>query len=88
MSDIGTFSTRDSGKIYDLDNKLVDVEDGFIIKVNENTPHGYYCYFDIEISYKDGLNDSEEIFSYKTGIQLMVNKGEYIRGNISEDKKI
>jgi hypothetical protein len=46
LSDIGTYSVRDGGKLY-RDNLVYDVENCFVIVVSEDCPNDYLSSFNV-----------------------------------------
>lgn len=59
LSDIGTYSIRDCGIIYDESNKAIDTEKHFIIRISENCPNGYKSNVNVVIQYMNGLDDKD-----------------------------
>lgn len=84
FGDVGTYSVGDGGKIYD-GNKVVDVENGFVIKVSQETPNGYVCYVNLEIDYLNGLQDDGIIYHGSCALSITVSSGCRLSGIIQQD---
>ena len=86
LSDIGTYSIRDFGKIYDEDGNWVGTEKYFEIVVSENCPNAYLVNFNLHVTYKNGLNANDDATYEGVGsIFCNVNRGYHLSGVISED---
>ena len=85
INDIGTYSVGDCGNIYE-DGKVVDIENGFLLKIADNTPNGYICLLDLHITYMNGLDESDtNIYSGDTMIEIEVSSGTRLSGVITQD---
>ena len=75
LGDIGTYSVRDCGKIYN-ESTAVGTNIYFEIKIAENCPNDYLANINLTFTYRNGM-DSSDISSYsKTGeAQLLVFSG-------------
>ena len=72
LSDIGTYSVRDGGKIY-KDNIVSDVQNCFVIEVSDDCPNDYLSNFNVNFSYKNGLDKNDNETYIRSGIvQLSV----------------
>ena len=68
ISDIGTYSVRGSELIY-TDNIVTGSKKYFEVIVSENCPNDYWCDFNINISYTNGLNE-KDTNQYSNGNEL------------------
>ena len=84
MDQIGTYSVQDGGKIYDGD-KVVGMENAFLIDINQNTPNGYACSINLHISYYNALEDDHTEYVGDCSFALAVNSGVNLSGIITED---
>lgn len=64
FSNIGTYSVRDGNKIYDDYGNIVGVENYFEIIVSEDCPNEYVADFNIEFTYKNGMDESDDMIYY------------------------
>lgn len=86
LSDIGTYSIRDCGIIYDENNNAIDAEKHFIIKIGENCPNGYKSNVNVVIQYKNGLDDNDLVNYEETKVAVIdVSSGFIIPETIIED---
>jgi len=86
FSDIGTYSVRDCGKIYNSEGKWIATEKYFEIIVSENCPNSYLVNFNINLTYKNGLDDADKtVYDGKGSVLCNVNRGYYLSGSIDED---
>lgn len=75
LSDIGTYSVRDGGKIY-KDNIVNDVQNCFVIEVSDDCPNDYLSNFNVNFSYKNGLDKNDnETYTRSGTVQLSVYSG-------------
>lgn len=85
-SEIGTYSIRDGGKIYDDKGKVVDVEHPIIIKIDEETPNDYLSVINFVVTYKNGLDSKDEtVYSGDGSVTLTVTNGYILPEVITED---
>lgn len=85
MDEIGTYSTQDGGKIYD-GNKVVDMTNAFLIKVDENAPNDYYCVLNLTVTYNNGLDPTDHTtYIGKCSLSIRVVRGVRLSGYINED---
>lgn len=85
MGDIGTYSIGDGGYIYE-DGKVVDLENGFLLKFADNTPNGYICTINIHATYKNGLDLTDTtVYQSDGSVNVTISSGTRIHGVISED---
>lgn len=74
LSDIGTYSVRESGNKY------------FEIIVDENCPNDYLVDFNIRFTYKNGLDEKDkENYSGDGKARFNVSRGFYLPATITED---
>lgn len=85
MSDIGTYSVRDCGLIYDND-MIVGLETYFEVVVSDNCPNDYLCEFNVNFSYENGLDkDDEKSYSNKGDFDVSVVNAVYLPTQFTED---
>ena len=73
LSDIGTYSVRNSSEYFE-------------IVVAENCPNDYLADFNIRFTYKNGMNDKDNTNYSGDGVaQFNVSNGYHLAGAISED---
>lgn len=85
LSDIGTYSVRDGGKIY-TDGVVTDMTKCFVIEVDDDCPNGYLSSFNIRFTYENGLDDNDKnIYTSDGEILLSVYRGEHLPNEISGD---
>ncbi|MBQ0010492.1 MAG: S8 family serine peptidase [Ruminococcus sp.] len=85
-SDIGTYSIRDGGKIYDDNGKVIDVEHPIVIKIDEETPNDYLSKINFTYVYKNGLDSKDEtVYSGNGSVSLTVTNGFILPEVIIED---
>ena len=86
MSDIGTYSVRDFGKIYDDEGNLIGTEKYFEFVVDESCPNSYLFDFNLRFSYNNGLDETDtNLYEGLGTIPCMVNKGYHLPTIINED---
>lgn len=86
LSDIGTYSVRDGNKIYDENDNVIDTENHFEIIVSEDCPNEYICDFNINFTYKNGMDEKDKIVYNRDGkLQLTVSSGMKLPSVINED---
>ena len=85
LSDIGTYSVRDSELIY-TDNVVTGSEKYFEIIVSENCPNDYWCAFNVNVSCTNGLdkNDTNQ-YSSRNELGLSVTNGVVLDYFYAED---
>lgn len=78
LSDVGTFSIRDAGKILNS-STIEDVENPLIFKVASNTPNNYQCNINLTIEWENAL-DKDDLNKYHTEdiISVTFHKGEIL----------
>lgn len=85
LSDIGTYSVRDGGKLYD-ENQVYDVENCFVIVVAEDCPNDYLSTFNVNFSYKNGLDTKDKTsYSGSGKLELSVSSGVKLPAVFTED---
>lgn len=90
LSDIGTYSVRDGNKIYDENNNVIDTENHFEIIVSEDCPNEYICDFNINFTYRNGMDEKDKkIYNRDPNddkkLQLTVSSGMKLPSVINED---
>jgi len=86
FSDIGTYSVRDCGKLYDEDGNLIGTEKYFEIVVSEDCPNSYLADFNVRITYENGLDENDKtVYEGLGSVLCNVNRGYHLSGVISED---
>ena len=82
---IGTYSKKDCGKIY-TDEMLTGWENPFYIKVSNDCPNDYIFTLNVNISAKNGLDESDNVTYASTGkIVLTVRNGVVLPSIIEKD---
>ena len=85
MSDIGTYSVRNSGLIYDND-MIVGVENYFEFVVAQNCPNDYKCDFNVNFSYTNGLDEEDTtLYNNKDVFTISVINGVLLPTQFTED---
>lgn len=85
FSDIGTYSVRDAGKKMESDT-VVDVENPFVFDVAENVPNNYQCDINIHITWKNGMDSSDDkIYSVDDVMGVTFHRGEVLPARIDSD---
>ncbi len=86
FSDIGTYSVRDCGKLYDEDGNWIGTEKYFEFIVADNCPNSYLVDFNLRLSYQNGLDENDDTVYEGVGSVLCnVNRGYHLSGVIAED---
>lgn len=86
MSDIGTYSVRDCGLIYDEDDNVTGTKVYFEIKVAENCPNDYTGTFNLNVTYENGMDEHDRnIYSLKDTFELSISNGYVLPSVIKED---
>lgn len=86
MSDIGTYSVRDCGKQYNDEGKVVGVENYIEIKIHDDCPNEYKFNVNLEIEYRNGLDDKDEIlYSKKQKVTITVHHGVLLPETVNVD---
>lgn len=87
LSDIGTYSVRDGGKIY-TDGVVTDVTNCFVIEIDDDCPNDYLADFNVHFSYKNGLDEDDDTVYTDDGrqtAQFGVSRGYLLPSTITED---
>lgn len=87
LSDIGTYSVRDGGKIY-TDGVVTDVTNCFVIEVDDDCPNDYIADFNVHFTYKNGLDEDDDTVYTDDGgqkAQFGVSRGYLLPSTITED---
>ena len=87
LSDIGTYSVRDGGKLY-RDDIVFDVENCFTVVVSENCPNDYRVDFNVHFSYENGMDGQDKTIYTDDGMQVAhfsVSSGEKLPAVFTED---
>lgn len=86
FSDIGTYSVRDCGKLYDDEGNWIGTEKYFEFIVADNCPNSYLVNFNLNFTYQNGLDEKDAAFYYgSSSILCNVNRGYHLSGVIAED---
>lgn len=86
FDNIGTFSRQDSGLIYDEDGKPINAKNVFKIRISPDCPTSYYLPINLTISYKNGLDPTDEkIYTGKVSLTLTNYRGYRLPEVITED---
>lgn len=90
LSDIGTYSVRDGNKIYDENDNVIDTENHFEIIVSEDCPNEYICDFNINFTYRNGMDEKDKTLYNRDPnddkkLQLTVSSGMKLPSVINED---
>lgn len=87
LSDIGTYSVRDGGKIY-TDGVVTDMTKCFVIEVDDDCPNDYLADFNVHFTYKNGLDEDDDTVYTDDGrqtAQFSVSRGFHLPSTITED---
>lgn len=87
LSDIGTYSVRDGGKIY-TDGVVTDMTKCFVIEVDDDCPNDYLADFNLHFTYKNGLDEDDDTVYTDDGrqkAQFGVSRGYLLPSTITED---
>lgn len=86
FDNIGTFSRQDSGLIYDEDGKPINAKNVLKIRIFPDCPTSYYLPINLTISYKNGLDPTDEkIYTGKVSLTLTNYRGYRLPEVITED---
>lgn len=85
LSDIGTYSVRDSGLIY-TGELVTATEKYFEIIVSEDCPNDYLCVFNLNLSYTNGMDDKDTTtYTDEDELKVSVTNGVVLPASITED---
>ncbi len=84
LSDVGTYSVRDCGKIYE-NNSVVGTNLYFEVTISNNCPHNYLININLHLSYENGLQNDGITYRTDNTISLSVANGVYVPITISQD---
>lgn len=87
LSDIGTYSVRDGGKIY-TDGVVTDMTKCFVIEVDDACPNDYLADFNVHFTYKNGLDEDDDTVYTDDGrqkAQFNVSRGYHLPATITGD---
>lgn len=87
LSDIGTYSVRDGGKIY-IDGVVTDMTKCFAIEVDDDCPNDYLADFNVHFTYKNGLDEDDDTVytdDSRQKAQFNVSRGYHLPATITED---
>lgn len=86
MSDIGTYSVRDCGKIYDDSKNVIGTEKYFEIVISKDCPNDYLTKFNINVNYNNGLDkDDKTNYVNKDIYEINISNGYILPSVINED---
>lgn len=86
FDNIGTFSRQDSGLIYDEDGKPINAKNVFKIRISPDCPTSYYLPINLTISYKNGLDPTDEtVYTKDVSMTLTNYRGYRLPEIITED---
>lgn len=86
FDNIGTFSRQDSGLIYDEDGKPINAKNVLKIRISPDCPTSYYLPINLTISYKNGLDPTDETVYTKDASMTLTNyRGYRLPEVITED---
>ena len=86
FDNIGTFSRQDSGLIYDEDGKPINANNVFKIRISPDCPTSYYLLINLTISYKNGLDPTDEtVYTKDVSMTLTNYRGYRLPEVITED---
>lgn len=85
LSNIGTYSIRDCGKIYDGDT-VVGTNSYFELNISDDCPNDYFCNINLIVHYENGLDLTDHSnYSYASSCRLSIYNGTPIPDVITED---
>ena len=85
LSDVGTFASVNNGFTY-TDEKLTGISNPIRFKIKEGTPNDIQITFNISITAKNGLDESDgNLYSSSASYTLTVQNGVALSGIINED---
>lgn len=86
FDNIGTFSRQDSGLIYDEDGKPINAKNVLKIRISPDCPTSYYLPINLTISYKNGLDPTDEtVYTKDVSMTLTNYRGYRLPEVITED---
>ena len=86
LSDVGTYSVRDCGLVYDENDNVVALNDYFEITVSEDCPNSYLTNFNVNLYYENGLDENDHTHYCAEGkIQELISKGIDLPSTFTED---
>lgn len=86
LENIGTYSVRDGGKVYDEEDNVISMIKVFEFIVSDDCPHSYISNINIHITYKNGLDTGDlETYNYDDTISLHISNGIKLPSVVSED---
>ena len=84
LADIGTYSIRDGGKIYE-DGKVVGMNEAFEAVTSPSAPNGYVCSFNLHLEYYNGLEDDGIRYTDDCAFSITINSGVRLSGTITKN---
>lgn len=85
LSDVGTFASVNNGFTY-TDEKLTGISNPIRFKIKEGTPNDTQITFNVSITAKNGLDETDQKVYYSTSsYTLIVQNGFALSGAINED---
>lgn len=86
LSDIGTYSVRDGGLIYDDKGLVIGAQEYFEIVVSPDCPNDYLCTFNVNMSYTNGLDEKDtSTYKSKGEFDLTVTNGVVLQSSYTQD---
>ena len=86
LSNVGTYSVRDCGLVYDDKDNVIGVTTYFEIVISQNCPNSYLTDFNLTLNYKNGLDENDNSsYSTKSTIKEIVCKGIDLPSTFTED---
>lgn len=86
MSDIGTYSVRNSGLIYDENDLVVGVNNYFEIIVSDDCPNEYLSDINLNFTYNNGLDETDTTaYSGSGTLKSYVSHGVILPLTVTED---
>ena len=86
IGNIGTYSIKDGIKRYDENNKVIGMENEFIVVISEDCPNAYILDINLSFTYGNGLDLKDEtVYSNEDTLQLAISSGIELPERITEN---
>lgn len=86
MSDIGTYSVRNSGLIYDENDLVIGVDNYFEIIISDDCPNEYLSDINLNFTYSNGLDEADTTaYSGSGTLKSYVSHGVILPLTVTED---